>query len=516
MNMKDAYEEICRTIKAYTAKNEAGLYRIPTEHRRPLLLMGPPGIGKTAVVKQAAEASGVAFFSCAMTHHTRQSAIGLPVIRERSFRGTPYSITEYTMSEIVGDVLRIMEETGLEEGILFLDEINCVSETLLPSMLRLLQFKTFGSHRIPDGWILAAAGNPPGRGNPSAREPDIVTLDRVRLLSLEPDLDAWRPYALKKTIHGAILSYLSLRPEHFYILRRGKNGKEFVTPRGWEDLSETLETYESLSLPVNEQFVSQFLQCQEVSEGFSSYYRLFQTLAQTPGLENLTKMGKVPEKFPSLKDASADEKLSLAGYLVQNIHRQLTAWEERRLLSESLKYFLNGLDACRPDFSTLEEACLSLLAKRSVAFEKKKEFGLLSLQEERREQLFVSTIKTLASEAKLFCLVSSQGAFSGQPTGSAILAPSNRLGKAEPSAPPSQSAAFAVMQSQSEALRLQIEKEALRLEAVFRGVLAFVPRVLGDDLVSCLFFTELLEQAETKTFLSGRMKEIYARFLELT
>ena len=49
-----------------------------------------------------------------------------------------------------------------KEGILFIDEINCVSETLAPTMLQLLQNKQFGNHRIPDGWILVAAGNPCG------------------------------------------------------------------------------------------------------------------------------------------------------------------------------------------------------------------------------------------------------------------------------------------------------------------------------------------------------------------
>ena len=42
-----------------------------------------------------------------------------------------YAVTEYTMSEIVASIYNRMEETGLKEGILFIDEINCVSETLV-------------------------------------------------------------------------------------------------------------------------------------------------------------------------------------------------------------------------------------------------------------------------------------------------------------------------------------------------------------------------------------------------
>ena len=62
-------------------------------------------------------------------------------------------MTQYTMSEIVAAVYNKMEETGLKEGILFIDEINCVSETLAPAMLQFLQYKTFGNHKIPSYFL---------------------------------------------------------------------------------------------------------------------------------------------------------------------------------------------------------------------------------------------------------------------------------------------------------------------------------------------------------------------------
>ena len=59
------------------------------------------------------------------------------------------------MSEIIASVYERMETTGQKEGILFLDEINCVSETLAPTMLQFLQTKTFGNTRLPEGWVWA-------------------------------------------------------------------------------------------------------------------------------------------------------------------------------------------------------------------------------------------------------------------------------------------------------------------------------------------------------------------------
>ena len=54
MNIKEAKQEIINTIRAYTLKDEAGRPVIPYEKQRPLLLMGPPGIGKTAIMQQVA------------------------------------------------------------------------------------------------------------------------------------------------------------------------------------------------------------------------------------------------------------------------------------------------------------------------------------------------------------------------------------------------------------------------------------------------------------------------------
>ena len=138
MNIQEAKKEICHTLKAYLMKDEHGTYSYPVLRQRPILLMGPPGIGKTAVVEQAARECGLGCISYTITHHTRQSAIGLPEISHRVYNDRKVTVTDYTMSEIVASVYDYMEATGKKEGILFIDEINCVSETLAPTMLQLL------------------------------------------------------------------------------------------------------------------------------------------------------------------------------------------------------------------------------------------------------------------------------------------------------------------------------------------------------------------------------------------
>ena len=75
MNIKEAKNEIKNTVQAYLAKDDMGDYKIPSIRQRPILLMGPPGIGKTQIMEQIARECKVALVAYNITHHTRQSAV---------------------------------------------------------------------------------------------------------------------------------------------------------------------------------------------------------------------------------------------------------------------------------------------------------------------------------------------------------------------------------------------------------------------------------------------------------
>ena len=318
MNIKRAKEEIERTVRAYLAKDALGEYAIPAVRQRPILLMGPPGIGKTQIMEQAARECGVALVAYTITHHTRQSAVGLPFIRQKHYGNRDVSVTEYTMSEIIASIYEKMEATGLQEGILFIDEINCVSETLAPTMLQFLQCKTFGNQAVPAGWVIVAAGNPP-EYNKSVRDFDIVTLDRVRRMDIQPDLPAWREYARKVGVHGAILSYLELHPQNFYQINADVEGAQFVTARGWEDLSNLLDTYEKLGMQADEEVIRQYLQHRTIAEDFASYLDLYYKYRDDYGVEEILAGRPRPEAFARLLQAPFDERLSLVSLLLAGL-----------------------------------------------------------------------------------------------------------------------------------------------------------------------------------------------------
>ena len=322
MNIKQAKQQIESAMRAYFSKDEFGGYVIPVEKQRPIFLMGPPGIGKTAIMEQIAQELGVGLVSYSMTHHTRQSALGLPFIERKTYGGREYAVSEYTMSEIIASVYDTMEATGLKEGILFLDEINCVSETLAPAMLQFLQYKIFGRHRVPEGWIVVTAGNPPEYNN-SVREFDIVTWDRLKRIDVEPDYEVWKEYAYQKGVHPAILTYLDIKKDDFYKIETTVDGKTFVTARGWSDLSDMIRLYEKNGDKVDEKLVCQYLQNPKIAKDFAIYYDLFNKYRADYQVDRILD-GKAEAAITDrAKAAKFDERLSLLGLLLDAIDEKL-------------------------------------------------------------------------------------------------------------------------------------------------------------------------------------------------
>ena len=357
MNIKRAKQEIKDTVAAYLAKDEFGAYEIPSIRQRPMLLIGPPGIGKTQIMEQVAQECQIGLVAYTITHHTRQSAVGLPFIEHKQYGGKEYAVTEYTMSEIVASVYERMEQSGMPEGILFIDEINCVSETLAPTMLQFLQGKSFGNHKIPEGWIIVAAGNPP-EYNKSVREFDIVTMDRIRRIDVEPDLTVWKDYAKTVGVHPAILSYLNVRPQNFCQIETTVDGKRFVTPRGWEDLSELIWIYEKQNRKMDRELVGEYLQFPKIAKDFANYLELYYKYRDDYQVEEVLK-GHISEAaVDKLQRASFDERISVVSLLLSGLNekfRNVIRMEEMMSLRmEEMKKLQNAENKTQSLAETLE------------------------------------------------------------------------------------------------------------------------------------------------------------------
>lgn len=422
MNIKEAKQEIINTVKAYLCKNAEGEYRIPAIRQRPVLLMGPPGIGKTQIMEQIASECGIGLVSYTITHHTRQSAVGLPMIKTEEFDGKEYSVTEYTMSEIISGVYKAVKEQGHREGILFIDEINCVSETLIPTMLQFLQCKTFGNQKVPEGWIIVAAGNPP-EFNRSVREFDMVTYDRLRVINIDADLEVWREYARESEIHNAILSYLDIRPQNFYSVMADVDGLKFVTARGWEDMSSLMYVYEELGISINAGVVGEFLHNEDIAEDFAAYYDLYNKYRDDYGINNILAGNATSDIYRRMINADYDERLTVVNLLLDTLNKHFKYAAELKADTDSwyksIKEKIKAgedegvIDKEKAEFSKQAEKLDSVeeqtLAKLENAFDflegSKQEISKEDIGKLDQEMLIFVTGLTTGKESSSFLLV---------------------------------------------------------------------------------------------------------------
>ena len=390
MNIKQAKEHIKNSVKIYLKKDEFGEYRIPVVRQRPIFLLGSPGIGKTAIMEQIAQELGIALVSYSMTHHTRQSALGLPFITHKQYKGKEFEVSEYTMSEIIASIYDVMEQSGIEEGILFLDEINCVSETLAPSMLQFLQYKVFGRHQVPEGWVIVTAGNPP-EYNKSVREFDVVTMDRMKLVEVEADYATWKEYALKNGIHNAVTTYLDMKKGDFYKVETMVGGKSYVTARGWEDLSATMLLCEEEGIPVDETLVGQYIHNEKIVKEFTAYYELYNKYKKDYKVEEIlegTCSAQVKEKA---RIAQFDERLSLLGLLLDKLVSEM---KENLETSDYLTELMKPLKLMKSQAAAKQAEGTAMTAEELT--------GLIEKQADSRRKLIESMSKagTLSNEDK--------------------------------------------------------------------------------------------------------------------
>ena len=474
MNIKQAKDYIENTVRLYLKKNEFGEYRIPVVRQRPIFLLGAPGIGKTAVMEQIAQDLSVALVSYSMTHHTRQSALGLPFISHREYEGLKIDVSEYTMSEIIASIYEVMEESGIKEGILFLDEINCVSETLAPSMLQFLQYKVFGRHKVPEGWVIVTAGNPP-EYNKSVREFDVVTMDRLKVLSVEADYQVWKDYAMERGLHTAVLNFLELKKEYFYRIETTVNGRSYVTARGWEDLSEILLLYEEEGMKVDETLVEQYLRNDKIVREFAAYYDLYNKYKREYQIEEILSKTAPEQTVERARTAAFDERLSLLGMLNDKVMSEI---RENMETADYLTGLFKGLKAIKTAIEKESEnvpSVESMLEKQSEARKRQMESMLKagSLSEtKRRENNRI--IRFMEEARKMLYLESVSGS----------------------------QEAFVIVKAKFEKELAEMKKETIRIRSRLENLFAFVEEAFAEGNEMLILVTELTVNHNSARFIS--------------
>jgi len=481
VNIKQAKEHIKNSVQLYLKKDEYGEYRIPVVRQRPIFLLGSPGIGKTAIMEQIAQELGIALVSYSMTHHTRQSALGLPFITHKSYKGFEFDISEYTMSEIIASVYEVMEQSGIEEGILFLDEINCVSETLAPSMLQFLQYKVFGRHRVPDGWVIVTAGNPP-EYNKSVREFDVVTMDRMKLVEVEADYATWKEYALRQGIHSAVTTYLDMKKNDFYRVETTVGGKSYVTARGWEDLSAMILLCEEEKLAVDETLVAQYLHNDKIVKEFTAYYELYNKYKREYKVEEILAGQYSAQVVERARIAKFDERLSLLGMLLDKLESEMKENLEKSDYLADLMKVLKAVRALHEKQGSVQQLLERQIANREKLIESMTNAGTLAGEDKRRHRAVIRFLEKAGKKLRM------EGA--------------------------EDRAAFDLLKAEFDAQVAAMKRENSRIQARLHHLFAFSENAFMDGNEVLVLVTELTVNVYSARFIGQYGSEDYYRHNE--
>ncbi len=198
-------------------------------HHTPVMLWGPPGVGKSQMVAQVAARHGAPVID-----------IRLSQMEPSDLRGIPFrsgELVEWAAPAILPDAKR-----HGDAGILFLDEINAAAPTVSAAAYQLILDRRLGEYRVPEGWAIVAAGNRQGdRGVTYAMPAPLA--NRFTHYSVDVHLDDWVAWAYAHGIDERVIAFLRFRPELLFDFDPTHNPVAFPTPRSWEFAHRALQKF---------------------------------------------------------------------------------------------------------------------------------------------------------------------------------------------------------------------------------------------------------------------------------
>jgi hypothetical protein len=207
-------------------------------HHTPVMLWGPPGVGKSQMVQQVGERHGVPVID-----------IRLSQMEPSDLRGIPFRSGEH-VEWAVPAMLPDAERHGAE-GILFLDEVTSAPPSVSAAAYQLILDRRLGEYRVPDGWAIIAAGNRQGDRGVTYTMPAPLA-NRFAHFEVDTHLDDWVSWAYANGIDERVIAFLRFRPELLFDFDPAHNPVAFPSPRSWEFAHRALQKFaDSGALLVN-------------------------------------------------------------------------------------------------------------------------------------------------------------------------------------------------------------------------------------------------------------------------
>jgi MoxR-like ATPase len=190
----------------------------------PVFIWGPPGIGKSALVRDFAGDVGLPCVSLLGSQLAPEDIIGVPQIVDGKSRFCPPTM-------IARD----------EPYCLFLDELNACSQEVQKAFYSLILDRRIGEYQLPKGSIVIGAGN---RSEDMAitRPMSSALINRMAHVQLRASARDWLDWAGNAGVHELVISYISNRSDHLWS-KPPKHEEPFSTPRAWDMLSQAIKSF---------------------------------------------------------------------------------------------------------------------------------------------------------------------------------------------------------------------------------------------------------------------------------
>jgi len=198
-------------------------------HHTPVMLWGPPGVGKSDMIRQTAD-----------RHDVPVIDIRLSQMEPSDLRGIPFRNAE-NVEWAVPAILPDAQRHG-EQGILFLDEITSAPPSVSAAAYQLILDRRLGEYQVPDGWAIFAAGNRQGDRGVTYTMPAPLA-NRFSHFDVDAHLDDWVAWAYQHGIDERVIAFLRFRPELLFDFDPAHNPVAFPSPRSWEFAHRSLQKF---------------------------------------------------------------------------------------------------------------------------------------------------------------------------------------------------------------------------------------------------------------------------------
>lgn len=195
--------------------------------RRPVFLWGPPGIGKSDIVKQIGD-----------TMNREVIDVRLALWEPTDIKGIPYYNADE--KQMVWAPPAELPTDPESTAIIFLDELNSAPPAVQAAAYQLILNRRVGTYELPKGVDVVAAGNREGDRGVTYRMPAPLA-NRFVHLEAKVDFDDWQDWATLNKIHPEVVGYVGFAKQDLYDFDPKSASKAFATPRSWAFVSDLLK-----------------------------------------------------------------------------------------------------------------------------------------------------------------------------------------------------------------------------------------------------------------------------------